>query len=311
MNKVVGQEISHRHLGVATRGDLRAAGHTDRVIAKRLKAGTLLKVGRNYYVDPRRLPERSVLKAAAFSCWVTCFSAARLYGLWVPPGMEFPDHLTTSFNRIKDKPSRRKHAGSHRVLRTSRGPSLVVPLVEALTEAVRCGTAEQGLIVLESALNKKLVTRDDVDRVLTTLSRRKARAIGTVSGLSQSGTETAVKYRLERKGYRVRQQVRFEQVGWVDMVVGESLVIEADSFLHHDADRVAYRRDRERDARLISMGFTVLRLTYQQVFETWEETALLIEQALRARVHRRQVWGVANHDQNRHSKGKKWRNCAK
>ncbi len=44
------------------------------------------------------------------------------------------------------------------------------------------------------------------------------------------------------------------------------LIVEADGFRHH-SDRAAFEADRARDALLQSLGFRVLRFTYQQLSE--------------------------------------------
>lgn len=283
------REFTNEQLRVATRADLKRRGFTHTKIARALESGRLVRLGRGMYAFAARLPETVVMRAANHGCWVACFSALRLYGVWTPPGRDYPHHFTSTWNRVKNRPLLKRRLAGHKVRTVAPGRALVVPLVDALAEAARCGTPEEALIVLESALNLQLVTRDEVERILCELPRKRAKAIGHVSEFSQSGTETALKRRLERKGYAVRQQVWFENVGWVDMMVGNSLVIEVDSFLHHEADRTTYRRDRERDARLIALGYTVIRLTYQQVFENWAETEVLIQQALRRRAHWRKV----------------------
>lgn len=57
----------------------------------------------------------------------------------------------------------------------------------------------------------------------------------------------------------------------MDLLVGRSWVIECDSREHHD-DPLSYDEDHARDLYLASMGFTVTRLSWEQVFLRWADT---------------------------------------
>jgi very-short-patch-repair endonuclease len=60
-----------------------------------------------------------------------------------------------------------------------------------------------------------------------------------------------------------------------------ALIVEADGFRHH-GDRLAFERDRAKDARLQSLGFRVLRFTYRQL--TGDRSAVVA--ALGSLLHR-------------------------
>ncbi|MEP6480565.1 MAG: DUF559 domain-containing protein [Rhodoglobus sp.] len=86
---------------------------------------------------------------------------------------------------------------------------------------------------------------------------------------SDSGVESLVRQRLAQLGVEVSQQVRIASVGRVDMVVGgTTLIIEVDGEAFH-SDSSAFENDRRRDAELVSLGYTVLRLTYNKVTSDW------------------------------------------
>ena len=62
----------------------------------------------------------------------------------------------------------------------------------------------------------------------------------------------------------------FEGVGFVDAYVG-GLFLEIDGREHH-GHPAAFDRDRRRDLRSLRNGLQVLRLSYAQVWNTWDRT---------------------------------------
>lgn len=65
-------------------------------------------------------------------------------------------------------------------------------------------------------------------------------------------------------------QARIPGVGHVDLLVGESQIIECDGEVHHSGTQ--FRTDRARDLAARDLGYDVLRLSYEQIWVTWEET---------------------------------------
>lgn len=72
----------------------------------------------------------------------------------------------------------------------------------------------------------------------------------------------------------------------MDLLVGESWVIECDSREFHD-DPLSYDRDRQRDLLLTVRGYLVTRLSWEQVFLRWEETEQMLLAILRRGEYRR------------------------
>ncbi|BDV30216.1 endonuclease domain-containing protein [Microbacterium terricola] len=67
---------------------------------------------------------------------------------------------------------------------------------------------------------------------------------------------------------------------------GDSLAIQLDGFAHHSsaADR---RRDIEADARLVALGYVVLRFDFHQVLFQWDHVLDTIRTAMAQGAHRR------------------------
>ena len=78
----------------------------------------------------------------------------------------------------------------------------------------------------------------------------------------------------------MRPQVRIADKR-VDFLIGRRLVIEVDGAEYH-IDPVRFEADRTRDAELTTIGYIVLRFSYNQVIYRWHE----VESAILASVTR-------------------------
>ncbi|MEO7895849.1 MAG: DUF559 domain-containing protein [Pseudolysinimonas sp.] len=141
------------------------------------------------------------------------------------------------------------------------------------------------VIAADSLLNLRLVTQGEIDSVLRG-SARGLRILGRIDGSAESGTETLVRLRLRTRGIAHRSQVSIAGVGRVDFVVGDRLVIEVDGRAWHDEES-QFENDRARDARLVSMGFVVMRFSYRRVMHDLGEIEREILAIVRAGEHLR------------------------
>jgi very-short-patch-repair endonuclease len=145
--------------------------------------------------------------------------------------------------------------------------------VTALRDLKGCASKEEYLVALDSVLHNTPQLRAKVEREL-------GHRMGTlgIDGTCASGIETLCWIRLLR-GLGARRQVRVQGVGIVDFVVGERLVIEVDGEEFHDTEST-FDKDRRRDALLSILGYRVLRFSYRQVIERFEEVELAIRAAI-------------------------------
>lgn len=144
-------------------------------------------------------------------------------------------------------------------------------IARVLEHAGRCLETVDAATVFESAVHQGQISLDRALDVVAVLPGNSRRALCRIRGDAESGTETTVRWWLEGRRVPVRSQVWVPGVGRVDLLVGDSWVIECDSRRHHDTDD-AYRRDRARDLELRALGYTVTRLTWEQVFVSWYST---------------------------------------
>jgi very-short-patch-repair endonuclease len=160
----------------------------------------------------------------------------------------------------------------------------VASVVDALVDAVKCLPEEQAIVVIDSALNKGLARRHEIEAAFARMPRRYLRALVRADARSESGTETLVRLRLRTRGLRVAIQVRISGVGRVDLVVGDRMVIECDSVEFHTG-KERYAADRRRDLKLIHLGYLPIRLTYEMIMFDWPATERMLLDLVARREH--------------------------
>ncbi|MCC4248347.1 endonuclease domain-containing protein [Microbacterium testaceum] len=137
-------------------------------------------------------------------------------------------------------------------------------LVEALAEAFRCQGPRAGLASVDSAWNKHLITREEVDAVFARLPRRFRRLRALADRSAEAGSETFVRLMLRSLGARFETQVRIAGVGRVDFLVDGWLIVECDSRAHHSSWEEQLR-DRRRDRVAAELGYATLRLVAEDI----------------------------------------------
>lgn len=267
-------DLSH---GVATYSQLRATGLRRSQIDQLVSAGRLNRVRRGWYALPAADPE--VVRAVRAGGSLSCVSALRRYGVWVPASDRL--HVRMSeHHRSSIATADFRVCGAGRDTPTE----AVDPLQIALLTAIPCLDDEGIVVVLDSLRNLRLFSLHELEVLLAAHSGRVRRLLAMTVANSESGTETMVRFRLRRKRIKVRCQVLVPGVGRVDLLVGDRLVLEVDSREHHTGQS-GYTRDRERDRKLVRLGYVVVRLTYAQVVYGWDEVWPDLLAVIRANGH--------------------------
>ncbi|GAA1696733.1 hypothetical protein GCM10009808_12680 [Microbacterium sediminicola] len=243
-------------VGAAHTRTLRRAGFTEHAVRVALAGGRVERVRRSWIVS-RECPD-DLRRAASAGGRVTCLTAARRLSLWTPDHTHI--HLAVA-------PTASRNRGGDVKLHWSVGPSpvadgrLVDPLVNVLHNVSTCVPLPDAAAVWESAIRKKLVATEMLERVdWPSVPGRELAA--SVSALSDSGIETRFVHLMSTLKVAVSQQVWIDGHP-VDALIGARLVVQLDGFAHHQA--AERRRDIAADARLVLMGYTVLRFDYAQV----------------------------------------------
>lgn len=153
----------------------------------------------------------------------------------------------------------------------------------AVASAANCLDAEGLVVVLDSMLNRQMIEMADARAIVAASRFARSNLAERCDARSESGTETIVRLRLRARGIHLRPQVAIRGVGRVDFLAGDRLIIEADSRQHHLAK---YQADRTRDRVATSMGYLVIRLTYEDVVYRWDVVVADILSVIRRRAHR-------------------------
>lgn len=270
--------------GIARRARIVEAGHTQRTIGAAIDAGDLVAVRRLWIATPDADPLR--LAAARDGVTITCVTLTRRLGLWSDREDHAP-HVAAHphSGRVTVPPGVRVHRARPIV---PRHPDALDDSIEnALALVCACQPLESALAIVESALNKRLVDKQQLRELEIPAGMRSI--VERASPYSDSGLETLVVPRLRWMGVRIVQQV------WiaghrVDFLIGERLVLQVDGGHHVGRQRAA---DNAHDARLRLLGYHVIRVGYIQMTEDWASVQESIMRAVALGLHRRRDGGRA------------------
>lgn len=253
--------------GVLSRTELLAGGWTPQNIRVAVHAERMTRLRPGWYAEAGADPE--VVRAVTAGGGVTCMSALARHRVWVPESARGL-HI-----RLPERAGRRGHKGL-----TVCGGCIDAPIAlvddapTALLAAADCVHGDELVAVFDSVLHRAVLQPGELTGLFRGAPRRIHRALMAVDGAAESGTETHVRLHLRRERLETRSQVFIPGVGHVDLLVGRSLVIECDSEAHHAGE--AIETDRERDLVLHTLGFEVLRVSYEQVFHRLHTVAAAI-----------------------------------
>src|SRR5690606_24284588 len=152
-------------------------------------------------------------------------------------------------------------------------------LVGAFLEFRECGSREEFIAAADSAVRQGRLSPTELRDAGVP-----ARLCELIDPSSESGGEPMLRLRLRALRLAFRSQVPVPGVGRVDFLVGDRLVIEVDGYAHH-GDREAFERDRRRDARLVELGYIVIRVSYRQLAEEWADVERSILAVVRSGRH--------------------------
>jgi very-short-patch-repair endonuclease len=217
-----------------------------------------------------------LVAAAKAGVVLTCITQAHRLGLWV---------LEDGSTHVAAPPHSGRVAVSAHVHWERpvipRDPSaLEDPIENVLAIVARCQPRENALAIWNSAFQTQRADRQMLRRLPLTPSSRGL--LDEVTPFADSGLETVVVPRLRWLKLPLRRQI------WVaghrvDLLIGDRLVLQIDGAHHVGAQRT---RDIAHDARLMLMGFHVIRAGYSQIMERWPEVQDLIMRAVAQGLHR-------------------------
>lgn len=248
-------------------------GWTRTELDRATEAGLLLHPTHGWRAVPDCHP--LILRALAQEAVLTCVSALEVHGIEVCRPQRI--HLRP----LRARPARRPWCRP-RIPCPVDGPIDTVEVATAC--AVNCLRGEELLVLLDSLIRQRALRHRQVATLMQEATKDRQQLLSQVGGADAIG-ESILHHRLHAHGIRFRSQVVIRDVGRVDVLVGDRLVIEVDGHAFHNNPK-AFEEDRRRDRALMVKGFIVLRLTYTDLFRNWTAAEQQILHLVRHDRHR-------------------------
>jgi hypothetical protein len=224
-----------------------------RAVDRALAAGRLVAPRRGWVAVADLHP--ALLTALSLGGVLSCGAAAQAHGLELIDPSARP-HVTVP--RGWSLSSTREAVVHRRDVPALDG---VTTLARTAADCARCLPRRDAIVVVDGVLSRGI----DVEDVRAHLRGRGAggaRArVERASPLAGSSGETCARIAPEDAGFDVECQVHIPTVGWVDLLVDGTIVVEVDGFAHHSDPR-QFAADRRRDAALAARGYVVLRFAW-------------------------------------------------
>ena len=257
---------------IATRLQLRRLGVAALGLTAAVRSGDLERVRRGYYARPGTDP--LLLQAVRIGGRLGCIAAAQSLGIWAENPLFAHVAMRHEASRLRSPADRSAPLTPQNVdgcelhwwplPEVRRAGVHTVTAVEALAHIARCQPRELAIASFDSAVFQRLVRPPELDAIFAVLPAKLAHLRALIDGQCMSGIETLVRLMLIDAGIPFDVQVAFRGIGTVDFVVAGCVVVETDGHLGHD-DALSKLRDYRRDAALVRLGYTVVRLSYAQV----------------------------------------------
>jgi very-short-patch-repair endonuclease len=287
--------LAARQHGVVTREQLLELGLSRDAIDNRLKAGRLHAVHRGVYLLGHTVaPEYSREMAAILSCGpgaaISHRSAAFLWELLPYPARSAEVHVTISGQHRGSRAGIRLHRPVHPLDPRDAGRFHRIPITKparTVLDLAASLTSRELERALEEAYARRRVTQGMLEEILARSERargaaalRQLLAEHTGPALTRSEAEARLLDLIRRAQLphpAVNARIGRHEVDFLWRA--QRLVVEVDGFQFHSS-RVAFERDRLRDADLQGRGFRVIRVTWRQIVDEPEAMLVRIARAL-------------------------------
>lgn len=278
--------------GIATRQQLISKGCSGFDLTIAVRKGLIRRVRQARYSTP--IASADAIAAARVGGLLAGPSAAKSYGFWSGPDRKLQISIGVNSSRLrtnkapslKPLPLTPDRFDREVVLHwlkggavPERGPDCWrVDPITCLRQVIAWSDAETAVACLDSALTKLRISSRRLANEFVEPTIREQLILQTLKPGSDSGLESIVRQRLAASGIVVDQQVKFP-FGRVDMQIpGTKLIIEVDGESFHGLDQI--ETDRRRDAELVALGFSVIRLGYTRIMQDWPDCLRVIRSSL-------------------------------
>ena len=260
--------------GVARTPTLLQSGVSRYDVDSALESGSLIRVRRRWIALPGA--DAYLVAAARSGVVLTCVTQAQRLGLWV---MDASTPHVAAGSHSGRLPTVKAVVHWARPAVPRHPDALVDPVENVLIAVASCRPFEEALAVWESAFNKRLVSKKRMYRL--PLPGAAGRICDVATPFSDSGLETFVLVRLRWLPISVVPQVWIEGHP-VDFLIGDRLILQVDGGFHVGSQRTS---DIGHDAKLMLLGFHVIRVGYDQVVNAWPDVQQILLGAIAQGLH--------------------------
>ncbi|MET4540602.1 very-short-patch-repair endonuclease [Arthrobacter bambusae] len=269
----INEFLRSRH-GAARTETLRKAGFTKRALAKAVNDGAVARLHRGVYTSADADPD--VVAAFRADGLLTCVSAARFYGLWTLGGAE-EVHLSCSTGLAR---RRVVHHGAR--LHPDHPYLPVAGVADVLIHALRCLPELDALVMVQSAVSLALLSTDFLRSKLPGNRNGRIReTLDLVLPRADSLLEVLAHTHFTKAGLKVQMHVDVPEVGEVDCLVNECLIVEIDGGTHLEGKQV--KKDQYRNNAAMRGGLLSLHYYYADVVHHPERMVAEVLTVLRKR----------------------------
>lgn len=273
--------LAEQQYGLISRAQLRGLGYTDRRITGLVAGGELVPATAAVFRVagvPGSFHQRVMAAALASNGYVSHRAAARLWGLDGFGTHGEPELVSERWRRRVDNPATLHETKDLRPIDTTIVDGIpTTTVVRTLIDLGAVAPRRRVGGALDDACRRRLVSIEQVRARFIELARRGRNGIGTMRRLlaERPGGEIPPDSYLERLVIRalaehgVPAPVRQHRVATKDFVAyldlawpAHRLALECDSTAFHMSVE-QFHHDRERQNRLVLLGWTVLRYTYR------------------------------------------------
>lgn len=279
--------------GAARRTELLRAGVPERSLRRSVAQGRIKRVGDGTYALPWAPPEMAL--AALFRAHLGCVTACRHWGLPVWEDHDLPHLVVGRHRSFARRDNRERSQVVVHYTSTATPSGTWVPVAQAIDQAGWCTSPVGQLVIVDAALHAGVLLPGDLAHFEQRDVRRRAWLRRMASGAAESPLETVARATLVTGGLTITEQVTFADVGRVDLVVEDAVVVEVDGWEFHQG-RDAFERDRARDRLMLTRSLPVMRFTARNLrsdprgFVT--QVASVTNRPLRRDFERRLAWAL-------------------
>lgn len=266
--------VLSQHGGVARSSLLIEHGLSRYFLNREVTEGRLVRIRKGWVAWPNADP--ALVAAAKQGLTISCITQAARLGLWVRDS-------STSHYAVPRPGGQSQPTGAvlhyHAALTPRHRFALADTIENTLNLVAQCQPFEDAVATWDSALNKRLVDRTALLQLPLNAAAR--RVLEATDPFADSGLETYFRLRLRwlRIGIVSQAWISGHRV---DFLLGDRLVVQIDGAHHTGAQRT---KDITHDAELRLRGFTVIRLSYTQLMDSWPNTQARIMRAIAHGLH--------------------------